>query len=57
MSRIAPSDTDKQARDWFVEATLSLGCGVKIHAMTNIFAIQSGRRGGLATFAKSHLDT
>ena len=33
MSRLTLSDADKQARDWFVETTKSLGCIVKIDAM------------------------
>ncbi|KAI1366466.1 hypothetical protein F5Y08DRAFT_132981 [Xylaria arbuscula] len=57
MSRLALSDTDKQARDWFVETTTSLGCDVKVDAMGIIFAVRPGRRQGLATFAGSHLDT
>ncbi|GAW26631.1 putative n-carbamoyl-l-amino acid hydrolase [Rosellinia necatrix] len=57
MSRLALSDTDRQARDWFVETTSSLGCDVKIDAMGNIFAVRPGRREGPATFAGSHLDT
>ncbi|KAI0904617.1 hypothetical protein F4823DRAFT_614417 [Ustulina deusta] len=57
MSRLALSDTDKEARDWFVETTSSLGCDVKVDAMGNIFAVRPGRREGLATFAGSHLDT
>ncbi|KAI2621345.1 hypothetical protein GGS21DRAFT_494688 [Xylaria nigripes] len=57
MSRLALSDTDKQARDWFVETTTSLGCDVKIDAMGNIFAVRPGRLVGSATFAGSHLDT
>lgn len=57
MSRLALSDADKKARDWFVETTSSLGCDIKIDAMGNIFAVRPGRRDGLATFAGSHLDT
>ncbi|KAI0441375.1 hypothetical protein F4803DRAFT_419274 [Xylaria telfairii] len=57
MSRLALSDADKKARDWFVETTSSLGCDVKVDAMGNIFAVRPGRRDGLATFAGSHLDT
>ncbi|KAI0395476.1 hypothetical protein F5Y17DRAFT_191737 [Xylariaceae sp. FL0594] len=57
MSRLALSDTDKQARDWFVETTSSLGCDIKVDAMGNIFAVRPGRQDGLATFAGSHLDT
>lgn len=57
MSRLALSDADKQARDWFVETTEALGCKVTVDAMGNIFAVRPGRRGGPATFAGSHLDT
>ncbi|KAI1777157.1 amidase [Hypoxylon cercidicola] len=57
MSRLALSDSDKQARDWFVETTKALGCKVTIDAMGNIFAVRPGRREGPATFAGSHLDT
>ncbi|KAI1410492.1 amidase [Hypoxylon sp. FL1857] len=57
MSRLALSDSDKQARDWFVETTRALGCNVTVDAMGNIFAVRPGRRGGPATFAGSHLDT
>lgn len=57
MSRLALSDTDKQARDWFVETTKALGCKVHIDQMGNIFAIRPGRKEGPATFAGSHLDT
>jgi hypothetical protein len=35
MSRLALTDADKQARDWFVETTKSLGCDVKIDTMGN----------------------
>lgn len=57
MSRLALSDSDRAARDWFVETTQKLGCAVTIDAMGNIFAVRPGRRGGPATFAGSHLDT
>jgi len=33
MHRLTLSDADKQARDWFVRTTESLGCKVKIDAM------------------------
>jgi len=57
MCRLALSDTDKQARDWFVETTESLGCKTHIDQMGNIFAIRPGLKDGPATFAGSHLDT
>lgn len=57
MSRLALSDADKSARDWFVATTKSLGCKVKIDAMGNIFAIRPGRKDGPPTYAGSHMDT
>ncbi|RAL64019.1 hypothetical protein DID88_003207 [Monilinia fructigena] len=57
MSRLALSDSDKQARDWFVETTKALGCDVKIDAMGNIFAVRPGRKNAPPTYAGSHLDT
>lgn len=58
MSRLALSNADKQARDWFLERTKSLGCRVTIDAMGNIFAVRPGRNlEAPATFAGSHLDT
>lgn len=57
MSRLALSDSDKQARDWFVSTTESLGCKVYIDEMGNIFAIRPGLKDGPPTFAGSHLDT
>ncbi|KAK6956566.1 hypothetical protein Daesc_001844 [Daldinia eschscholtzii] len=57
MSRLALSDSDKQARDWFVKTTKALGCTVTIDNIGNIFAVRPGRREGPATFAGSHLDT
>ncbi|KAI8958755.1 amidase [Daldinia sp. FL1419] len=57
MSRLALSDSDKQARDWFVNTTKALGCKITIDAMGNIFAIRAGRRQGPATLVGSHLDT
>lgn len=57
MSRLTLSDADKQARDWFVDTTRSLGCKVTIDAMGNTFAIRPGRQPGPPTCAGSHLDT
>ncbi|KAK9422895.1 putative Peptidase M20 dimerization domain-containing protein [Seiridium unicorne] len=57
MCRLALSDADKQARDWFVEKTKSLGCNVTIDEMGNIFAVRAGQKDGPATFAGSHLDS
>ncbi|KAL8796744.1 MAG: hypothetical protein Q9182_007309 [Xanthomendoza sp. 2 TL-2023] len=58
MSRLALSDADKQARDWFVHTTRSLGCKITVDKMGNIFAIRPGRRSSFPpTCAGSHLDT
>ncbi|KAI8656428.1 M20-dimer domain-containing protein [Fusarium sp. Ph1] len=57
MARLALSDSDKQARDWFVSTTEALGCSTTVDEMGNIFAIRPGRRQGPATFVGSHLDT
>lgn len=58
MARLALSDTDKQARDWFVKTTEELGCKVVVDAMGNTFAVRPGRRKDVAPiYAGSHLDT
>lgn len=58
MSRLSLSNSDKEARDWFVEATQALGCHTTVDSMGNIFAIRSGLRNDKpATFVGSHLDT
>ena len=57
MSRLALSDADKQARDWFADTTKSLGCDVTVDNMGNIFAIRPGQGEGQPTVAGSHLDT
>ncbi|KAG9249048.1 hypothetical protein BJ878DRAFT_485857 [Calycina marina] len=57
MHRLALSDDDKKARDWFVAAVQNLGCEVKIDAMGSIFAIRPGKKAGPPTYAGSHLDT
>lgn len=58
MSRLALSDADKSARDWFVSTTEALGCKVTIDSMGNIFAVRPGLRNDKPpTFVGSHLDT
>ncbi|QDS74068.1 hypothetical protein FKW77_009419 [Venturia effusa] len=57
MRRLALSDDDKQARDWFVEAVKAQGCKVTIDSMGNIFAVRAGMKDGPPTFVGSHLDT
>jgi acetylornithine deacetylase/succinyl-diaminopimelate desuccinylase-like protein len=56
MSRLSLSDSDKQARDWFVEMTEALGCRTVVDSMCNIFAVRPGLKEGPGTFAGSHLD-
>jgi hydantoinase/carbamoylase family amidase len=58
MKRLALSDADKSARDWFVSTTEALGCKVTIDAMGNTFAVRPGLRNDEPpTFVGSHLDT
>jgi acetylornithine deacetylase/succinyl-diaminopimelate desuccinylase-like protein len=58
MSRLALSDADKQARDWFVSTTQALGCHTTVDSMGNIFAVRPGLRNDKPpTFVGSHLDT
>ncbi|KAE9961360.1 hypothetical protein BLS_002339 [Venturia inaequalis] len=57
MQRLALSDDDKKARDWFVEAVKAQGCKVTIDSMGNIFAVRAGLKDGPPTFVGSHLDT
>jgi len=58
MKRLALSDDDKSARDWFVSTTEALGCKTTIDAMGNIFAIRPGLNNDKPpTFVGSHLDT
>ncbi|KAF2263449.1 N-carbamoyl-L-amino acid hydrolase [Lojkania enalia] len=58
MSRLALSDADKEARDWFMRTTEALGCNTTVDAMGNIFAVRPGIRSDKPpTFVGSHLDT
>lgn len=58
MSRLALSDADKTARDWFVSTTKALGCNITVDSMGNIFAVRPGLRNDKPpTFVGSHLDT
>jgi acetylornithine deacetylase/succinyl-diaminopimelate desuccinylase-like protein len=58
MSRLALSDADKSARDWFVSTTEALGCKVTVDTMGNTFAVRPGLRNDKPpTFVGSHLDT
>jgi acetylornithine deacetylase/succinyl-diaminopimelate desuccinylase-like protein len=58
MARLALLDSDKAARDWFVETTKALGCQVTIDSMGNTFAVRPGLKNDKPpTFVGSHLDT
>jgi hypothetical protein len=58
MTRLALSDSDKHARDWFVKTTEDLGCKVTVDEMGNVFAVRPGLKNDKPpTFAGSHLDT
>lgn len=57
MSRLALSEDDAKARDWFAETTTSLGCKVTVDEMGNMFAVRPGKKDGAPTCAGSHLDT
>lgn len=59
LARLTLSDEDKQARDWFVETTKSLGCKTYVDQIGNIFSIRPGLKNGdvPATFVGSHLDS
>ncbi|EXJ54403.1 hypothetical protein A1O7_09742 [Cladophialophora yegresii CBS 114405] len=58
LSRLTLTDEDKQARDWFVATTESLGCKTHVDQMGNIFAVRPGLNNDVAaTFAGSHLDS
>ncbi|KAF2708275.1 N-carbamoyl-L-amino acid hydrolase [Pleomassaria siparia CBS 279.74] len=58
MTRLALSDTDKEARDWFKSTTEALGCKTTVDSMGNIFAVRPGLRNDKPpTFVGSHLDT
>ncbi|EOA90936.1 uncharacterized protein SETTUDRAFT_125301 [Exserohilum turcica Et28A] len=58
MARLALSDADKAARDWFIQTTKELGCEVTVDEMGNTFAVRPGLRNDKPpTFVGSHLDT
>ena len=42
MNRLALTDADKAARDWFVEEAKGLGCEVTVDEMGNIWAVRKG---------------
>jgi hydantoinase/carbamoylase family amidase len=58
LSRLALTDDDKRAREWFISTTESLGCKTHVDQMGNIFAIRPGlSNNSPATFVGSHLDS
>ena len=57
-NRLALTDTDKQARDLFVQWCKDAGCKVSIDQFGNIFAKRKGKNNDLPSVATgSHLDT
>lgn len=58
LKRLTLSKEDKEARDWFVSTTESLGCKTHVDQIGNIFAVRPGLNNDApATFAGSHLDS
>ncbi|KEF55220.1 uncharacterized protein A1O9_08874 [Exophiala aquamarina CBS 119918] len=58
LKRLTLSKEDKEARDWFVSTTESLGCRTHVDQIGNIFAVRPGLTNEApATFAGSHLDS
>jgi hydantoinase/carbamoylase family amidase len=58
LKRLTLSKEDKEARDWFVSTTESLGCKTHVDQIGNIFAVRPGLNNDVpATFAGSHLDS
>lgn len=58
MQRLALSEEDKSARDWFIQTMQDLKCKITVDEMGNIFAVRPGRRTDVSpTFIGSHLDT
>ena len=58
LCRLALSDEDRRAREWFVEACRSQGCEVRVDQLGNLFARRAGRRRDLRPIAiGSHLDS
>lgn len=56
--RLTLTDLDKQARDLFVSLAKKAGCSIKIDAMGNIFARQSGEDNRLSpVLIGSHIDS
>ncbi|EIN04103.1 amidase hydantoinase/carbamoylase [Punctularia strigosozonata HHB-11173 SS5] len=57
MCRLALTDSDAEARRWFVDEMKAQGCKVSVDQMGNIFAVRKGRKEGAPTAMGSHLDT
>jgi hypothetical protein len=58
MARLALSDEDRCARDYFVREATNIGCKVNIDQMGNIFAVLSGENNTIHPIGiGSHLDT
>lgn len=57
VTRLALTDEDRQARDWFAQTTTELGCKLSVDEMGNMLAVRPGKKDGPPTCAGSHLDT
>ncbi|MGI9335673.1 MAG: hydantoinase/carbamoylase family amidase, partial [Gammaproteobacteria bacterium] len=58
VGRIALTETDREARDRFVQWSEAAGCEVRVDAMGNIFARRAGTQADTpAVMTGSHLDT
>lgn len=58
MCRLTLSQEDKEVRDWLVQECKSLGCGIKVDQIGNIFAVRPGVANDRKPIAMgSHLDT
>jgi N-carbamoyl-L-amino-acid hydrolase len=58
INRLTLSDTDREVRDWFVQACRALGCTVTIDEVGSIFARRPGSDNSREPIAiGSHLDT
>lgn len=58
LTRLTLTDSDRDARAWFIETTRSLGCTTTVDSIGNIFAVRPGLNNDVpATFVGSHLDS
>ncbi|HTH59701.1 MAG TPA: Zn-dependent hydrolase [Paraburkholderia sp.] len=58
VSRLALTELDRQARDFFVQCATAIGCTVRVDAIGNIFARRAGTHDDLPPVVTgSHIDT